>query len=211
MIRVVLLASLLSLSACESVYYDAWEKFGVHKREILIDRIEEAQDAQEEGQAQFKNALEQFRAVVNFDGGDLEAIYYELDAEYEDSVESADLIRERIDDVESVAEALFDEWSGELDQYSSQSLRRDSERQLNQTRQRYNRLISSMRKAEKTIDPVLDSLKDNVLYLKHNLNARAIASLKGELTTVNEDVTNLIDAMQRAIHESDQFIEQMQG
>ena len=211
MIRVVLLASLLSLSACESVYYDAWEKFGVHEREILIDRIEEAQDAQEEGQAQFKNALEQFRAVVNFDGGDLEAIYYELDAEYEDSVESADLIRERIDDVESVAEALFDEWSGELDQYSSQSLRRDSERQLNQTRQRYNRLISSMRKAEKTIDPVLDSLKDNVLYLKHNLNARAIASLKGELTTVNEDVTNLIDAMQRAIDESNQFIEQMQG
>ena len=161
MIRVVLLASLLSLSACESVYYDAWEKFGVHEREILIDRIE---DAQEEGHAQFKNALEQFRAVVNFDGGDLEAIYYELDAEYEDSVESADLIRERINDVESVAEALFDEWSGELDQYSSQSLRRDSERQLNQTRQRYNRLISSMRKAEKTIDPVLDSLKDNVLY-----------------------------------------------
>ena len=68
-----------------------------------------------------------------------------------------------------------------------------------------------MRKAEKTIDPVLDSLKDNVLYLKHNLNARAIASLKGELTTVNEDVTNLIDAMQRAIDESNQFIEQMQG
>ena len=149
MIRVVLLASLLSLSAYESVYYDAWEKFGVHEREILIDRIEEAQDAQEEGQAQFKNALEQFRAVVNFDGGDLEAIYYELNAEYEDSVESADLIRERIDDVESIAEALFDEWSGELDQYSSQSLRRDSEKQLNQTKQRYNRLISSMRKTEK--------------------------------------------------------------
>ena len=167
--------------------------------------------SQEEGQAQFKNALEQFQAVVNFDGGDLQAIYYELDAEYEDSVESADLILERIDDVESVAEAMFDEWSGELNQYSNQSLRRDSERQLNQTRQRYNRLISSMRKAEKTIDPVLDSLKDNVLYLKHNLNARAIASLKGELTTVNEDVTNLIDAMQRAIDESNQFIEQMQG
>ena len=68
-----------------------------------------------------------------------------------------------------------------------------------------------MRKAEKTIEPVLDSLKDNVLYLKHNLNARAIASLKGELTTVNEDVTNLIDAIQRAIDESNQFIEQMEG
>ena len=49
-----------------------------------------------------------------------------------------------------------------------------------------------------------------MLYLKHNLNARAIASLKGELSTVNQDVENLISAMQRAIAESNAFIEDMQ-
>ena len=69
--------------------------------------------------------------------------------------------------------------------------------------------MSSMRNAERTIDPVLASLKDNVLYLKHNLNARAIASLKGELSTVNEDVNALIEAMQAAINESSAFIDQM--
>ena len=206
-----LFTGLLLLSACESVYYDTMEQFGVHKREILIDRIEEAQEAQEEGQQQFKDALEQFQAVVEFDGGDLEVVYNALDAEYEDSVAAADTIRDRIDAVEDVAEALFDEWTTELDQYSNASLRRDSERQLRQTRQRFDRLMNSMRNAEKTIDPVLASLKDNVLYLKHNLNARAIASLKGELSTVNEDVSNLIDAMQRAINESNAFIDQMQN
>ncbi len=66
-----------------------------------------------------------------------------------------------------------------------------------------------MRDAERTIDPVLSSLKDNVLYLKHNLNARAITSLKGELGNVNRDITRLINAMQDAIHESNAFIEQM--
>ncbi len=208
--KIIPAAVLILLAGCESVYYDTMEQFGIHKREILIDRIEDAQDAQEDGQEQFKDALEQFQAVVNFDGGDLEVVYNKLNDEYEDSEEAAETIRERIDQVEDVAEDLFDEWTAELEQYSNAALRRDSERQLRETRRRYERLISSMRRAEQTIDPVLASLKDNVLYLKHNLNARAIASLKGELSTVNQDVENLISAMQRAIAESNAFIEDMQ-
>ena len=199
------------LAGCESAYYNTMEQFGVHKREILIDRIEDAQDAQEEGQEQFRNALEQFQAVVNFEGGDLEVIYDKLNAEYEDSLDAANKITDRIDAVASVADALFSEWAIELNDYSNASLRRDSQRQLAETLRRYERLMTSMRNAEKKIDPVLASLKDNVLYLKHNMNARAIASLKGELNTVNQDVTYLINAMQQAINESNAFIEQMRN
>jgi ElaB/YqjD/DUF883 family membrane-anchored ribosome-binding protein len=207
--RLFLALLAISLGGCESTYYDAMERFGVHKREILIDRIEAAQTSQEKGQAQFRDALEQFQAIVNFDGGDLEVIYIKLDSEYQDSVDAADTIRDRISGVESVAEALFSEWETELDEYSSETLKRNSQRQLKQTRKRFNQLMSSMQNAERTIDPVLYSLKDNVLYLKHNLNARAIASLKGELSTVNEDVNTLIEAMQAAINESSAFIDQM--
>lgn len=207
--KLVALALVTLLAGCESAYYDAMEQFGVHKRDILVDRIEEAQEAQEEGQEQFKDALEQFQAVVNFDGGELEDIYNRLNDEYEASEDAANQIRDRIDSVEDVAEDLFAEWETELDQYSNANLRRDSERQLKDTQRRYERLMSAMRRAEKTIDPVLASLKDNTLYLKHNLNARAIASLKGELSTVNRDVENLISAMQSAINESNAFIEDM--
>lgn len=201
----------LLLSGCESTYYDAMEKLGVHKRDILIDRIVEAQETQEEGQEQFKSALEQFQAVVNFDGGELEEVYNRLNNEYEDSVSAADDISDRIDAVESVAEALFDEWQSELGEYTNANLRRESERQLKDTQRRYERLIASMHKAERSIDPVLSSLKDNVLYLKHNLNARAIASLKGELGTVNTNVNALILAMQDAIAESNKFISELRS
>lgn len=204
-----LLPMLLLVFGCESTYYDAMEKIGVHKRDILIDRIEDAQSAQEDGQEQFKDALTQFRAVVNFDGGELEDYYDELNDEYEDSVSAAETIRDRVNAVESVAEALFDEWQEELEQFTSQNLRRDSERQLRDTRHRYSRLISSMRRAESAIDPVLTTLKDNVLYLKHNLNARAIASLRNELGNVNAHVDKLIEAMQKAIDESNSFIAEM--
>lgn len=209
MARLLLALLAISLGGCESTYYDTMEKFGIHKREILIDRIEAAQTSQEKGQEQFRDALEQFQAIINFDGGDLEVIYHQLNSEYEDSLDAADTIRDRIGGVESVAGALFSEWQEELDEYSSASLKRNSQRQLKQTRERFDQLMSSMQNAERTIDPVLNNLKDNVLYLKHNLNARAIASLKGELSTVNEDVNTLIEAMQAAINESSAFIDQM--
>lgn len=203
-------AIIILLTACESAYYGTMEQLGVHKREILVDRIGEAQSAQQEGQEQFRDALEQFRSVVNFDGGELQQVYDRLNAEFEDTEESAERIRDRIKAVESVADALFDEWSDELDLYSNQALRRDSEQQLRDTRTRYTRLIGAMQRAEATLDPVLNSLRDNVLYLKHNLNARAVASLRGELDTINTDVDRLIDAMEIAIAESDRFIAEMQ-
>ena len=208
---IFLLSAVISLTACETVVYDALEKVGYHKRDILIDRIDAAQASQTEGQEQFKSALEQFKSVINFDGGDLEVTYDLLNDEYEASVDAADEIHDRINSVENVADALFDEWQDELEQYSNASLRRDSERQLKDTRRRYSKVLGAMRRAENAIDPVLASLKDNTLYLKHNLNARAIASLKNELGTVDNDVNALLTAMQQAINESNAFIDELRG
>ncbi|WIO74337.1 DUF2959 domain-containing protein [Porticoccaceae bacterium LTM1] len=193
-------------AGCETAYYNAWEKVGVHKRDILVDRIEDTQEAQEDTQEQFKDALEQYRAVVNFDGGNLERLYNKLNAEFEDSEEAAGEIAERIAAVEDVAEDLFDEWREELKLYKNERLRRDSERKLNATKTQYRELLASMRRAEKSVHPVLDTLRDQTLYLKHNLNARAIDSLKGELTRIDADVNRLIAEMQRSIDEANRFI-----
>ena len=209
--RILLGLSVAVLVGCQTAYYSTMEQFGVEKREILVDRIGDAQKAQEEGQEQFQDALEQFRSVVNFDGGQLERIYNRLNNEFEDTEEAAARIRQRIDAVETVAEDLFDEWEDELEDYTNQNLRRDSEEQLRTTRNRYTQLITAMRRAEQSMDPVLDSLRDNVLYLRHNLNAIAVASLRGELDAINNDVDRLLDAMNEAIAESNSFINEMRG
>jgi membrane-associated HD superfamily phosphohydrolase len=207
--KLLLISALTALVGCQTAYYSTMEQFGVEKRDILLDRIEQAQSAQEDGQEQFRSALEQFSAVVNFDGGELQQVYDRLNTEFEDSEAAAAEIRNRIDAVESVSEDLFNEWSAELEQYTNQSLRRDSERQLRDTRQRYTVLIATMHRAEEATEPVLNSLRDNVLYLKHNLNAMAISSLRGELNTINDDVERLIQVMEQAISESDRFIAEM--
>jgi SMC interacting uncharacterized protein involved in chromosome segregation len=207
--KLLLISALTALVGCQTAYYSTMEQFGVEKRDILLDRIEQAQSAQEDGQEQFRSALEQFSAVVNFDGGELQQVYDRLNTEFEDSEAAAAEIRNRIDAVESVSEDLFNAWSAELEQYTNQSLRRDSERQLRDTRQRYTVLIATMHRAEEATEPVLNSLRDNVLYLKHNLNAMAISSLRGELNTINDDVERLIQVMDQAISESDRFIAEM--
>jgi ElaB/YqjD/DUF883 family membrane-anchored ribosome-binding protein len=185
------------------------EKVGVHKREILVDRVEEARDSQEEAKEQFASALERFTTLMNFDGGELQQVYDKLKDELDQSEAQAEDVRNRIAKVEDVAEALFDEWEGELKQYSSADLRRSSEQKLKETRKRYGQLISAMKKAEAKIEPVLSPLRDQVLYLKHNLNARAIASLKTELKSIEGDVGRLLRDMEVSIREADSFIKSM--
>lgn len=207
----VLVASLVSLSACQSAYYNTLEKVGIHKRDILIDRIEDTQEAQQDAQVEFKDALSQFKALLDFDGGDLEKLYKELDSEYQDSRDAADTINERIASVEEVADALFKEWGAELKLYQSHSLRAQSTKQLRDTQQKYNQLLRTMRATQNSIKPVLASLHDRVLFLKHNLNARAVSSLRNELGKIELDVDSLIAKMQRSIQASESFIKNMRN
>jgi hypothetical protein len=198
--------AMIFLGGCQRVYYATMEKLGYHKRDLLVDRVQEARNAQEDAKEQFQSALDRFRQVTHFEGGALEDKYNELNAELERSEASAEGVRQRIDAVEDVSEDLFREWEGELDQYTNEKLRRASARQLEATRERYAPLIRSMRRAEAKIDPVLSAFRDQVLFLKHNLNAQAVASLQGELTSIETDINALIKEMESAIAEADAFI-----
>jgi hypothetical protein len=203
-------AVIFLLFGCESTYYKTMETMGYHKRDIMVDRVEDARDAQEEAKAQFESALEKFSSVLGFHGGNLEEKYDQLKDEYDESVIKADAVRSRIAAVENVAEDLFAEWQEELNQYTSSSLRRSSARKLRETKQKYAQLMGAMKRAEKKIDPVLSAFHDQVLYLKHNLNAQAIASLQSELASIETDVARLIKEMEASIKEADSFITLME-
>lgn len=198
-----------SLAGCQSAYYAAAEKVGFAKRDILVSRVESARDSQVEAKEEIADALAEFRKVVAVDGGELEVRYESLADQLADSERAAAEVRNRIAAVEDVAEALFDEWRTELAQYSDATLRAKSEAQLRATRSRYDQLMKAMRRAEARLEPALRPLRDQVLYLKHNLNAQAIAGLKGEVRAVDAEVTRLVAELDRAIAEADRFIAQL--
>jgi len=204
----IVLFAVIGLS-CQTAYYETMEKFGYHKRDLLVRDVEKARDAQQEAKQQFKSALDRFTKTLDIQGGELQEKYEALNKEYERSEDKANSVRKRVASVEDVSEALFTEWNAELKEYSSSTLRKKSQEQLTQTRAQYAQLIKAMKRAEAKMDPVLAKFKDQVLFLKHNLNAQAIASLKGELVSVEGNINSLIKDLNASIQEADSFIAAM--
>ncbi|WP_443088732.1 DUF2959 domain-containing protein [Vibrio sp. SCSIO 43137] len=185
------------------------EKVGYHKRDIMVDRVEEARNAQQDAQQEFTSALEALSALTNFDGGELESVYKDINSKYESSESAAQDVRDNISAIEDVSDALFDEWQQELDLYTSKSLRRASEQKMKETKSSYSKMLRAMKMAEQKMTPVLNTLRDNTLYLKHNLNASAIGSLKGEFSNLERDIQYAIRQMNSAIAESDAFLKKL--
>ena len=177
------------------------EALGQEKRDQLVESVEEARDAQEEAKEEFASALDEFLAITTGDEEteSLEAMFRRIETAYERSENRAARVHNRIDRVEEVADALFDEWQDELSEYESDELRRKSESQLEETRERYQELLGAMQEAEAKMDPVLAAFKDQTLFLKHNLNAQAIASLETDLDEIRGEVSELIDEMNASI------------
>ncbi len=201
------LAAAPLLTSCTAAYYRALETVGIEKRDVLVDRVEEARDSQTDAKEQFTSALDRYRSIVNVEGGDLEEIYDRLAAEFERSETRAQAVGERVAAVESVANDLFAEWEDEIGDYSDPDLRRQSQRLLTGTRADYQRLIAAMRRADQAMEPVLTLFRDQVLFLRHNLNARAIGSLETELADIERATARLIQEMERSIAEASRFIE----
>jgi Protein of unknown function (DUF2959) len=185
------------------------KKFGVEKRDILVKRVRDARKSQEEAKEEFKSALDKFKDLVDVEGGKLEEKYNTLNRELERSEDRAKDVHDRVQAVRQVSKDLFKEWQNELDKYSDRSLRAESERELRETKRRAETLIAAMERAEDRITPVLKPMRDRVLFLKHNLNARAIGSLNKELVTVSANVDSLVAELERSIKEADDFIKEM--
>ena len=206
-----ILFGVLLLAGCSSVYYDAMEKVGIPKRKILVDRVEAARGAQQEAKQQFASALEQFLAVTKVPATELQATYEKLNSEFKRSESRAQDVRDRMTAIDSVAQALFDEWAAELTQYTNPALRAQSEQQLNATKRRYAALMQVMEQAAARMTPVIGAFRDQVLFLKHNLNAQAISALSGTTRDLQQDISRLIADMEKSIKEADAFISSMQG
>jgi len=199
----------LSSLGCDRWYYGTMKKFGMEKRDILVKRVREARRSQEEVREEVKTTLERFKAVVAVEGGALEEKYDQLDKQLKRAEERAKTVDDRIKSIRDVSSDLLKEWDKELEQYSDRKLRAESERELAETRKRCDALVASMVRAQKKIEPVMQPLRDRVLFLKHNLNAQAIGAIDAELLKVRADVDALVADLDASIAEAEQFIKAM--
>ncbi len=197
----------LSLTACNSVYYSAMEKIGFEKRDLLISAVKKARGEQKEAGEEFQDAMTQLKKLTGYHGGNLESAYDKFKAEYDDCEQQANAVRAQVREVDQVARDLFREWEIEARQYESATLAAESRRKLADTKARFEQLSRSLHTAESSMDPVLRQFRDQVLYLKHNLNAAAIGSLRGTADNIQANIQRLLEQMNRSIAEADRFIQ----
>jgi hypothetical protein len=208
---VAILVGLFLLGGCSSTYYSIWKKLGYEKRDLLVSAVEDAKTDQEKAKEQFKTTMQRFKELTNFNGGELESKYNSLNSEYESCESRAKAVSKQITDVDEIANDMFKEWKGELSEYQNADLRRKSQQQLDQSQQKYADLLAAMRKAESSMQPVLQAFHDQVLFLKHNLNAQAIASLQTTASGINDNVQQLIKDMENSINQANDFINHMKS
>lgn len=208
-IGLILASPLAMLAGCSSTAIAMREQLGYAKREQLVDRVEEARDAQDAAKKQFASALEEFQTLVGGKPSELDGTYKKLKAQSDRAASRAETVSSRIKSVEAVSAALFKEWQGELSQYKSADMKAKSEALLQTTKEQYARLIGSMKTAESKMQPVLDAFNERVLFLKHNLNAQAVASLRDEAGRIEGDVSALVKELETAINEANEFISKM--
>jgi len=202
--------ALLVVAGCSTTrkyYYNAWEKFGYDKRERLVDNVKEARDSQEQAKKQFATALDEFKSVVNYKEGDLDAMYKKLNTAYTKSEKQAQTVKDNVTGVKRVADALFTEWKGEIAEIKDDpGLQQGAQQLYDKTKVSYGEMIKRMDSATLTMDPVLQRFKNRVLFIKSNLNAQAIGSLAGTEVQLGADIDNLIKEMEASIAEADRFI-----
>lgn len=204
--RLVLASFLVCVTGCTSLYYSSMKRLGKEKRDILVSRIEDGKKAQEEAAQQFKTALEAFQEVTKFDGGDLEKLYKRLNKQLEEVDERARKVHDRVQSIDKVATDLFKEWSKEIEQMSAGRLRDESRKLLRDAEARQTGLMRQMRSSEEKMTPVVQAFRDQVIFLKHNLNARAITSLKKTVLEIDDDVKALVLDIEKSAREADKSI-----
>ncbi|WP_347989379.1 DUF2959 domain-containing protein [Methylomonas sp. AM2-LC] len=201
-----LIKSLLNKRLRNAYYQSRESLLGHHKRDIVVVQVDQACQSLRDSRDEFVDALDKFKTLVKIEDSALEQRYQQLKRHYDVCRYRADQVNERIVAIEEVSEALFSEWENELELYTNRTLRSRSQQQLKKSRMQYQRLLRTLQTAEQRMQPVLSAFQDQVLFLKHNLNAHAIAALRHEFVEIGVDISRLIEVMEKTIYEASAFV-----
>jgi chromosome segregation ATPase len=205
-IRLPLIILTLLITGCTSTYYKAMETLGKEKRDILVQRVKDAKKDQDQTKQKLQTTMESFQALTGFQGGSLEKSYNRLNSDYESANGQANKLHDKIQSIDQVSNDLFKEWQGEINAMGNAKLKAQDTAMLRNAKTRQATYMRAMRRTEDQIAPVLKAFRDQVLFLKHNLNSRAIGSLKGTTVTLQGDVADLIQSIDASSQEADKLI-----
>ncbi len=206
----ILTGMVLGAMGCNnSLGYNLQEAMGTPKRQVMVSRVQDTRDSMKDTKKAFASALQQFGSVYKEGGSKLENKYVILKKEYENCNSKASELRRQIANVKSIGQVLFAEWQKELDQFTNEQMRKLSETKMQQTREKYVAMTTGMDRVSARMTPALNSMNDQLLNIKHSLNALITVSLEEELIQLRTHTDSLMAEIDSAVEHCNTFIGSM--
>ena len=182
--RLLVFTLALLVAGCAS----SGAKESVQEVEGLASRIERVHETAERAKERARGAVDRLSSLVapDFDG-DAVAAYMDLVDAVELSERDAERLRGELEPMRKAAEQVFAQWEADLEAYSSPRIRQRSSERLAVTRQRFDAIVKSLTPALDSLDTFHAALRDQVLFLEHDLNREAAALVQPEAMRLAQD------------------------
>lgn len=176
----------LVATGCESVssgsLFDGKKKDGLVQVDELLTRVEQLHVETELSKERVRESMEALRAIVSPEfGGDAVETYKAFTAAIEASEKQAEKLTDAFKPMEKTADKVFSDWARSLESFSNAEMRDHSQMRLEETRERYEAIVSSTEPAMWAYEAHNRSLRDHALFLGHDFNATAVSELQGEV------------------------------
>jgi len=164
---------------------------GVKQVEQVIKKCGATVSSIADTRLQLKKTMDVYNALLADDATDRKGLYKKLQKEMESTEKKRAEIPTRASEMDAEAQALFESWADSAAAIESPDLRKRSEERLEKTKTRYAEIGTVGKEAADLYEPVMKTLRDQVAYLGHDLNASAVASLKPDAAKLNTQVDEL--------------------
>jgi len=168
----------------------------------LLASIESVQAESAVSKERSHAALEQLEQLARpeFEGDPAQAYASFLEA-IEASQRQAAKLADSVEPMKDAAGDVFEQWSKDLEEMHNSRLRAQSRTRMEETRKRYEAVVSASATAQVSLDAFNTDLHDHALFLGHDFNRDAVSAITGEVAALAErakDLDQRLDACDAA-------------
>lgn len=191
-----LVVLLLTASVSSSILAQSAEK----QIDKLIKRAGDTITAIRAARMQIGATVRDYNQILAGEAEDNRAAYKKLQKSLKKSEKSAAAVGAQAEKMDSAASEYFASWEASLSEFTSDEMRARSEERMKETRQRYDGILQAGREAGEAFRPFVTLLKDQIVFLGHDLNPAAIEDLQDDAERLNsqaKEVFSKIDETKR--------------
>jgi ElaB/YqjD/DUF883 family membrane-anchored ribosome-binding protein len=183
-------------------------KDGLEQVDELLTCVERVQVDSAVSKERSQAALEALRTLIAPEfRGDPVTAHQQFVAAVEQSEEQAEALQDDARPLRKTAESVFARWTEDLESFGNLAMRQRSQERLEETRRRYDAIMSAAVAAQLAYDAFNGDLGDHALFLEHDFNATSVGLASQELDGLKSRARELAKRLDACIAACQAYVE----